>query len=119
MTEREYEQLRRQYQNPYERSEEPEDGYFAFFKLRVLICFVLFLAIVAANTQFQINDNEKVQAVLQLLNSEKVSVEECFSIINDLKEDWLTFPEPKFANSLSIEVLNSRISERILSGISL
>ena len=85
MTEREFEQLRRQYQSPYERSEEPEDGYFAFFKLRVLICFVLFLAIVAANTQFQIKDNEKVQEVLQLLNSENVTVEECFSIIGDFE----------------------------------
>ena len=81
MTKREFEQLRRQYHNPYERSEEPEDGYFAFFKLRVLICFVLFLAIVAANTQFQIKDHEKVQEVLQLLNSENVTIEECFSII--------------------------------------
>lgn len=84
MTEREFDRLRGYQRNSYnhfEREEEPQDGYFAFFKLRCLICLVLFLGLVAVDKQLNIKENDKVKQVMQILNQEEISVEECFQII--------------------------------------
>lgn len=84
MTEREFQQLRgygtSNHRNNRYYEEEPRDGYFAFFKLRCLICLVLFLGLVAVDRQLDIRENEKVQQAMQMLNKEEVTVEECFQI---------------------------------------
>lgn len=90
MTEKEYEQLRG-YQtdsgnknsnmNHLYENDEPRDGYFAYFKLRCLICFVLFLGIIALDQQLNIKANKKVQQAISLLNKEDITAEECFQII--------------------------------------
>lgn len=85
MTEREFQQLRgygtsNHRNNRYNYEEEPRDGYFAFFKLRCLICLVLFLGLVAVDRQLDIREYEKVQQAMQMLNKEEVTVEECFQI---------------------------------------
>ena len=90
MTEREFEKLREYRRDPngnhYNRKhdseiEEPQDGYFAYFKLRCLICFVLFLGLIAIDQQLDIKENEKVQQAMSMLNEEEITVEECFQIL--------------------------------------
>ena len=86
MTEREFEQLRNSYQNyggRYENrnSEEGEGGYFAFFKLRCLICLILFLGIVVLDRQIDIRSNDRVRQVVYLLEQEEITAEQCFNII--------------------------------------
>lgn len=84
MTEREFEQLRGYSRGVYDRNnrdEEPEDGYFEFFKLRCLICLVLFLCLVAVDQQINLKENDKVKQVVSLIGKEKITVEECFQIL--------------------------------------
>ena len=88
MTQREYERLRSQsvrygyHQNKrldsrYPKSssqDKPDDGYLAFFKLRCLICFVLFLGLVAVDRRIDAKDHESVQQVVKYLNEETIPV---------------------------------------------
>lgn len=89
MTEREFEQLRgygrttNYHKSRYDYEEEPKDGYFAFFKLRCLICLVLFLGLVAVDRQLDIRENEKVQQTMQMLNKEEITVAECWGLIKN------------------------------------
>lgn len=86
MTEREYEGLRRgntRYYGsyPYYGEEEPRDGYFAFFKLRCLICLILFLGLIAVDKQTSLRKNEKVKKVMHILSQENITIEECMGMI--------------------------------------
>lgn len=86
MTEREYEGLRRGNAGYYsghrsDEEEEPRDGYFAFFKLRCLICLVLLLGLITVNQQFELKKNEKVAGIMALLGQEEITIEECMGII--------------------------------------
>ena len=92
VTEREYEQLRGYNKGGYYRgnrydsydpNEQPQDGYFAFFKLRCLICLVLFLGLVAIDKQLNIRENDKVQQVMAMLDKEEITVEECWGLIEN------------------------------------
>lgn len=85
MTEREYEGLRRgrfgyDSGNGYHR-EEPRDGYFAFFKLRCLICLMLFFGVVAADQKLNLKDNDKTEKIMALLGKEEITLEECMGIL--------------------------------------
>lgn len=77
MTQREYERLRR-HGRPVSQgnrdSSDPEDGYLAFFKLRCLICFVLFLGLVAVDRRIDAGENPAVKQVVKYLNEETVPV---------------------------------------------
>lgn len=86
MTEREYEGLRRGSAgyyggHRYDEEEEPRDGYFAFFKLRCLICLVLLLGLIAVDQQLDLKNNEKTVKVMAILGQEEITIEECMGII--------------------------------------
>ena len=90
VTEREFEKLRdyrrdssnnHYHRNHDDEKEEPQDGYFAYFKLRCLICFVLFLGLIALDQQLDIKENEKVQQAMSMLNEEEITIEECFQMV--------------------------------------
>lgn len=79
MTQREYERLRtskyyRGYSSRQQGSDrnQPEDGYFAFFKLRCLICLVLFLGMVAVDRRIDARENQNVKQVMNYLNQDKI-----------------------------------------------
>lgn len=78
MTQREYERLRTRGYSYYQSDSEQDtssDGYFVFFKLRCLICFVLFLGIVAVDRRMDARENETVQQVMSYLNEETIPVD--------------------------------------------
>lgn len=77
MTQKEYERLRRHGRPISQGNREmgdSEDGYLAFFKLRCLICFVLFLGLVAVDRRIDAGDNPTVKQVVKYLNEETVPV---------------------------------------------
>jgi hypothetical protein len=80
MTQREYERLRRGgfYRKKQEKNE-TEDGYFAFFKLRCLICFVLFLGFVAIDRRVDVSSQPVVKQFVQSLNEETIPASLIFS----------------------------------------
>lgn len=84
VTEREFEKLRNYEREPsgrYEKDEVTRDGYFAFFKLRCLICLVLFLGLVAVDKQVNIRENDRVMQAVNLLNRENFTWEECMGFL--------------------------------------
>lgn len=83
MTQKEYERLRTSgyhkgysYHQSSATNDTPSDGYFAFFKLRCLICFVLFLGLVAIDRRIDARESETVQQVMSYLNEETIPVGE-------------------------------------------
>lgn len=82
MTQKEYERLRTGYHKGYSYHQSgsdrdtSSDGYFAFFKLRCLVCFVLFLGLVAIDRRMDMSENENVQQVMSYLNEETIPVGE-------------------------------------------
>jgi hypothetical protein len=81
MTQREYERLRRGgfYRSGRQEKNGTEDGYFAFFKLRCLICFVLFLGFVAVDRRVDVSSQPVVKQFVQSLNEETIPSSLIFS----------------------------------------
>ncbi|MDO4555937.1 MAG: hypothetical protein Q4B70_12430 [Lachnospiraceae bacterium] len=90
MTPKEYDRMRmREYGTDYrtdyrqkrpdhhfrkEKNHKSEDGYLAFFKLRCLICFVLFLGLVAVDQRMNAKEYEPVKQVINYFHEETIPV---------------------------------------------
>lgn len=86
MTEREFEQMRNAYhcngkRTEHHKSERAQSSYFAFFKLRCLVCGLLFLGMLLLDRQTDLKSNNKVQQMLHLLAQEEITTEQCFQIL--------------------------------------
>lgn len=78
MTKKEYERLRRN--NIRTNHPEPEkDGYFAFFKLRCLICLVFFLFLVAVDRRIDLKEKNKVVKMVEYVGEETIPVQSILS----------------------------------------
>lgn len=70
-------------QNKTNLKEEHRDGYFSFFKLRCLICFVLFLFFVAVDRRIDVQKTPLVRQVMQYLNEETIPVQSMFPSVKN------------------------------------
>ena len=85
MTEREFDQIRKSYYNRNsgkKQADEGSSGYFAYFKIRCLICLIILLSIIILDRQVGIKQYDEVLMCMELLQEEEITVEECLSIIN-------------------------------------
>ena len=85
MTQREFDQIRNSYNNRNtikKQTDEGISGYFAYFKIRCLICLIIFLSIVILDRQVGLQHYDEVKKCMQLLGEEEITVEDCMNIIN-------------------------------------
>ena len=84
MTEKEFNQLRNSYSGRTNKNQNTEEssGYFSYFKIRCLICLIIFLSILVLDRQINLRQYDEVAKCMQLLGEEDITVEECLNIIN-------------------------------------
>lgn len=84
MTEKEFNQLRTSYSGRTNKNQNTEEssGYFSYFKIRCLICLIIFLSILVLDRQIDLRQYDEVAKCMQLLGKEEITVEECLNIIN-------------------------------------
>ena len=84
MTEKEFNQLRNSYSGRTNNNQNTEEssGYFSYFKIRCLICLIIFLSILVLDRQIDLRQYDEVAKCMQLLGEEDITVEECLNIIN-------------------------------------
>ena len=85
MTEREFDQIRNSYysrNSSKKQEDEGSSGYFAYFKIRCLICLIILLSIIILDRQIGIKQYNEVIRCMELLSEEEITVEECLSILN-------------------------------------
>ncbi len=85
MTQREFDQIRNSYNNRNtmkKQTDEGSSGYFAYFKIRCLICLIIFLSLVIFDRQVGLQQYDEVVKCMQLLGEEEITVEDCMNIMN-------------------------------------
>jgi len=88
MTEREFDQIRNSYNSYYGRNsskkqaDDDSSGYFAYFKIRCLICLIILLSIIILDRQVGIKQYDGVLMCMELLQEEDITLNECINIIN-------------------------------------
>ena len=83
MTEKEFDQIRNSYYGRNTNKQEPKEssGYFSYFKIRCLICLIIFLTVLVLDRQIDLHEYQEVAMCMQLLGKEEITVEECLSIV--------------------------------------
>ena len=82
MTEKEFNQIRNSYygRNTKTQDTEKSSGYFSYFKIRCLICLILFLSILILDRQLQLKQFDQIHVCMQMLGDEDLTIEECFNL---------------------------------------
>lgn len=83
MTEKEFDRIRNSYhgRNTNKQDTKESSGYFSYFKIRCLICLIIFLSVLVLDRQIDLHDYQEVAMCMQLLGKEKITVEECMGIL--------------------------------------
>ena len=83
MTEKEFYQIRSNYNVKKKSTGETREGlgYFSFFKIRCLICIIVFLSVLVLDRQFGLDRYVPIVQTIQLFGKENITVEQCFDII--------------------------------------
>ena len=83
MTEKEFDQIRNSYYGRNTNKQEPKEssGYFSYFKIRCLICIIIFLTVLVLDRQIDLHNNKKVAMCMQLLGKDEITIEECLGMI--------------------------------------
>ena len=87
MTEKEFDQIRHSYYRRNTKQQEitESSGYFSYFKIRCLICFIIFLTVLVLDRQIDLHEYKEVAMCMQLLGKEEITIEECLSVIVPVK----------------------------------
>lgn len=82
MTVKEFNQIRSAYygQNNKKQDTEESSGYFSYFKIRCLICLILFLSVLILDRQLQLKQYDQIHVCMQMLGDEDLTIEECFNL---------------------------------------
>ena len=87
MTEKEFNQIRNSYYGRHTNKQEVKEssGYFSYFKIRCLICLIIFLTVLVLDRQIDLHKYQEVAMCMQLLGKEEITVEECLGIVVPVK----------------------------------
>ena len=83
MTEKEFDQIRNSYygRNTNKQETKESSGYFSYFKIRCLICIVIFLTVLVLDRQIDLHNYKEVAMCMQLLGKDEITIEECLGMI--------------------------------------
>ncbi len=83
MTEKEFDQIRNSYygRNTNKQETNESSGYFSYFKIRCLVCLIIFLTVLVLDRQIDLHEYKEVSMCMQLLGKEEITIEECLSVI--------------------------------------